>query len=115
MKVAKFPGNIKKKYLRLASVYRRSASRDTTFDWSVSALIECHAHESTGAPLSKSNGYGYGKWMKDINLASWIEDIQKGDFCKFEFTRGIDRWWSEPALRNVIVPTWFPYERAEAA
>ena len=110
MKVTKFPKKLNRKYLRLASAYRRFAGRSEHFDFSLTALQECYDKETYGTPASKNNGYLYGKWCKDISVATWIEDIVKGDFCKAEFYTPCNKWWTIPALENVIVPAWFTYE-----
>lgn len=111
MKVTKFPKKLKRKYLRLASVYRRYAARSKFYDFSLQALLECYEHESKGTPASPTNGYLYGKWCKDISVVTWREDIAKGDFCKAEFTMGIDGWWATKALETVIVEApWFPFD-----
>lgn len=111
MNVTKFPRPLTKKYLRLASVYRRFAGRDSGFDFSLGALLDCHAHESNGIKAKKNNGYVFGKWAKDISVATWREDIMAGHFCKAEFYTPCDKWWAEPALESVVVPTWFPFDR----
>ena len=104
---------ISRKYLRHAAVYRRYAGYrqpyQNNFDFGLSALIECYNHETHGVAASKNNGYVYGKWCKDISVVQWIEDITKGNSCKAEFYTPKDKWWSEPALKNVIVSYWFPY------
>jgi hypothetical protein len=115
MKVRKFPKPLKKKYLRIASVYRRFAGRSPHFDFSLESLIECFEYESHGKPASKKNGYVFGKWAKDITVATWREDLEAGLFCKAEFYTPCDKWWAEPALESVIVPAWFPYERVQNA
>jgi hypothetical protein len=114
MKVTKFPKFLSKKYLRLAATYRRCAGRDKHFDFSLASLIECFIHESKGLPASKNNGYVFGKWNKDITISTWKEDIRAGLFAKFEFYTPLNKWWAEPALKNVIVHTkWFPYDLNE--
>lgn len=101
---------ISRKYLRLAAAYRRFAGDQTQFSFTVEALIECHAHESSGAPASKNNGYVFGKWCKDLSVVQWIEDIKKGNACKAEFYTPKDTWWARRALKNVVVPcSWFPF------
>lgn len=111
MKVAKFPKPLTKKYLRLAAVYRRYAGRKSGFDFSLQALIDCHQFESKGIKAKKDNGYIFGKWAKDISVATWREDIVAGHFCKAEFYTPLDKWWTEPALESLIVPLWFPFDK----
>jgi hypothetical protein len=111
MKVTKFPKPLTKKYLRLASVYRRFAGRNSGYDFSLQALIDCHAYESRGIKAQKNNGYLFGKWAKDISVATWREDIVAGHFCKIEFHTPCNKWWAEPALESVIVPVWFPFDK----
>lgn len=102
---------ISHRYLRLAATYRRFAGRDRNYDWSKEALEECFLHESEGEPASKMNGYVYGKWCKDINVSNWIEDIQKGNFCKAEFYTTMNKWWLEKVFNSVASPTWFPFSK----
>jgi hypothetical protein len=112
MKIGKFPKNISKSYLRRASVYRRIVGKDSGYDFSRNALVACYGYESVGGiQPHKNNGYYCGKRGLDITISNWIEDIEKGDFCKAEFYTPITRWYAEPALRNVIAPVWFPYQR----
>jgi len=112
MKVTKFPKSLAKKYLRIASVYRRFAGRKSGFDFSLQALLDCHAHESKGTPALRNNGYVFGKWAKDISVATWREDIMSGLCCKAEFHTPCNKWWAEPALESVIPPVWFPFDVA---
>jgi hypothetical protein len=107
VKVTKFP--LSRKYVRLASVYRRFAERSPHFDFSLHSLIECFNHESRGTPVSSHNGYKHGKWMKDITVAQWIEDIGRGDMCKAEFLTPLNRWWATKALSNVVAAPLFGY------
>lgn len=111
MKVTKFPRPLTKKYLRLAAVYRRYAGRKSGFDFSMQALIDRHQFESKGIKAKKDNGYVFGKWAKDISVATWREDIVAGHFCKAEFYTPLDKWWTEPALESLVVPVWFPYDK----
>lgn len=119
MKVTKFPKPLTKKYLRLAATYRRSAGRqEPMVDFSLEALLECYAHETHGKRYSiifrkdtKTNGYIYGKWQRDISVISWREDILAGHACKAEFITPLNRWWVKPALASVIAPVFFPYDK----
>ena len=97
----------------MASVYRRFAGRNSGFDFSLQALLECYEHETNGKPSAKTNGYVYGKWAKDISVVTWREDIENGYFCKAEFYTPCNKWWAEDALKSVIVSTWFPFEKSE--
>jgi len=109
MKISKFPKPLTKKYLRMASIYRRFAGRNSGFDFSLKALLDCYNFESSGIKAQKNNGYVYGKWAKDISVTTWREDILAGYFCKYEFYTPCNKWWAEPALESLIVPAWFPY------
>lgn len=108
MNLLKIDG-ISRSYLRLAATYRRFAGDG--FDFSKDSLIECFNHESYGATYHKTNGYVYGKWCKDISLATWKEDLYKGDACKSEFyyicgteIQSRNGWWCIPALQNFVMP-----------
>jgi hypothetical protein len=113
--------SIGRKYIRLAAVYRRFSERNPAFDYSVDALKECFMHESTGLPYNyldkskKPNGYIQGKFSKKLTYNMWVEDIKQGSACKYEFCRGINKWWAEPALARLVVPVpLFAYEGATA-
>jgi hypothetical protein len=110
--IGNFPRNISRKYLRMASVYRRAAGGKLCgYDFSLDSLVECYNNETFGTKVSsKRNGYIFGKWNKDIAITTWREDILKGDSCKVEYYTPITKWYAEPALKNLVVPTWFPYE-----
>lgn len=95
---------ISKKYLRLAATYRRHADRHNPYwDFSLDALVECFKHESYGTEYAANNGYINGKWKKDINVSMWIEDIIAGNSSKIEYYTPLDRWWTIPALNNVVI------------
>ena len=94
-------------------MYRRYAGRDKNYDFSLESLIDCYNRETKGMPAKKNNGYLYGKWAKDITVATWREDIRAGQACKAEFHTVIDRWWSVDALSSVVVPVWFPWNLQE--
>lgn len=113
MKTRKWPKKFSKKYLRRASVYRRAAGRNSGMDFSFEALEACFDKESIGKPChDRNNGFLFGKWALDISITTWIEDIEAGHFCKADFYTPITRWYAEPALQNVIPPTWFPFDKS---
>lgn len=91
-------------------MYRRAAGRFEPYDFSIEALIACHEYESNGGQEPKNNGYLIGKKWLDLSIETWRQDIMKGDSCKAEFITPITRWYVEPAMKDWIVPTWFPFE-----
>jgi hypothetical protein len=120
MKIRKWQKPLKKKYLRLLSTYRRFTCWKQypilNLDFSIDSMLECWRHESLGEKYSLTpkkdtpiNGYIYGKWVKDLSLKMWIEDINRGDFCKYEVITPLNRWWTEPALRQCKSGNFFPY------
>lgn len=110
MKVGNF-GKIKRKYLRLAAVYRRFAERNPNYNFSIDALIECYNNETHGSPTTiPNNGYIIGKKWKDLTIQTWREDISAGYFCKAEYITPLSRWYAEPALSTVIPAILFSYE-----
>ena len=111
MNLLKIKG-ISRKYLRLAATYRRLAynTNSNNLDFSIDALVDCYNHETNGHKAKSNNGYIFGKWTKDLTVVMWIEDIQKGDFCKADFITPVNKWWATKALKDVVVPcAWFPY------
>lgn len=110
MKVIKFPKLLSRKYLRLASVYRRFAERSNHYDFSMEMLLECFHYESSGCGVSKMNGYVHGKRQKDITLVMWKQDILNGQACKAEYIQGINSWWAKKALTHLIIRSpFFPF------
>jgi hypothetical protein len=89
--------------LRLAATYRRFAEYKTQhyYDFSWDMLVECYNRETHGKPASDRNGYLYGKWCRDITVGMWIEDIRRGDFCKWEFITINNRWWLLPIFDTI--------------
>jgi hypothetical protein len=68
---------ISKKYRDIAQMYKYfGRERIYLMDFSESALEAIFANESHGTPLNeKTNGFAYGKRLKDITVASWKEDL----------------------------------------
>lgn len=114
MKISQFPKSLSRKYLRLASTYRRFAERSKGFDFSLNALLECFNHESHGTKYAKNNGYVYGKWSRDITVQGWIEEIKLGNMCKAEFYTPCNKWFAKEALKNVPTTSWFPHIKQES-
>lgn len=107
--------SIKKKYLRLAATYRRfSDRRNPYWDFSLNALVECFNHETHGSSYSKNNGYINGKWMKDLTLSMWVEDLKLGNSVKAELYTAINKWWAIPALTDCQAGTCFAWLHTNA-
>ena len=110
----------KRRYLRLAALYRRAANRnDPGLDFSEAALMACRQYESTGKPppglvvdtykgmvmpCGRINGYLLGKWMLDISVADAKREVQSGNFAKIEFYKGPTAWYWRSVLNSVKVP-----------
>jgi hypothetical protein len=114
MKLFKLKG-VSKKYALRAANYRRNARAQKVagLDFSEASLRELHAWESRGiGGVDKSkNGYAYGKWLVDLSVSMWVEDLLKGDFCKAEFleTR-IQKLHNKAKLEAVIPAPFFPHK-----
>ena len=57
-----------------------------------------------------NNGWASGQWALRTVTEMVIEDVQKGNACKYEFIRSgnrFRRYW-EASLNNIAAPTWFP-------
>ena len=118
MKTFKLHG-ISKRYACRAALYRRTARAQIAgLDYSEAALRQLHDWESRGiGKVDKGrNGYAYGKWVVDLAVAMWVEDIQRGDAVKAEFlSTPLERLHNRSKLSNVQAATFFPYaERARA-
>lgn len=107
---------VSKKYAVKAALYRRLARKSgMSLDYSLDALLELHDFESRGvgdsfSVIKKTNGYAYGKWLRDIDVAQITEGISSGDFCKAEFlSTPIERLHNKTFLATIPSPVWFPY------
>lgn len=114
---------ISKKYALRAANYRRSARSQGVrgLDFSEASLRGLHAWESRGVgKVDKSkNGYAYGKWIVDLSVSMWVEDLRAGNVCKHEFLQTrIQKLHNEAKLQAVIPAPFFPhkieFERREA-
>ena len=112
MKVFRLKG-ISKKYAMRAAYYRRVArSHMSGLDFSEEALRALHAKESRGVgSVDKAvNGYAYGKWLIDLSVAMWVEDIQSGNACKAEFLKtAIQRLHNSQKLKLVLAGPLFAF------
>lgn len=108
---------ITKKYALAAVNYRRVARRSGHMDQLKFGLAELEAlydYETfgIGSVDKKTNGYTYGKWLVDLSVSMWIEDIKRGDAVKWEFiSTPITRLQYEKKLEAIIPGRWFPRER----
>lgn len=102
---------IKRKYLRLAALYRRAARGSTGMDFSFEALAALYEYESTGhGGVSRHNGWAYGKKkMLDVSVSDAVKGIREGDFCKAEFYDGPTGWYWRHILRSVSTGVFFPF------
>ena len=101
---------IRRKYLRLAALYRRAARGSEIMDFSLDALVELHHYESTGkGKPARNNGWAYGKFVLDITVSDAVSGIKDGEFCKAEFYIGPSAWYWKRALKDSPAGTFFPY------
>jgi hypothetical protein len=106
MKLFKIHG-LSKRYALRADMYRRVARRNGYGPESFSEdhLRELHAKESRGiGEIDKqTNGFAYGKWLVDLSVKSWIEDISQGNAAKIEFLgTPLERLHNRSKLENVM-------------
>ena len=71
---------VTKHYALKAALYRRLAKKmGGTHSFTKSDLLEVFIYESTGVgsrtmpAMSKSNGFAYGKWLRDIDCSTMVE------------------------------------------
>lgn len=103
---------IRRKYLRLAALYRRAARGSEGMDFSLDALAELHRYESTGkGKPARNNGWAYGKLALDITVSDAVTSIKSGDFCKAEFYRGPTAWYWKRALADTPAGVFFPFSQ----
>lgn len=70
-------------------------------DFSEEMKLELFYSESYGDPVSDRNGYYVGKRWLNVNVAMWLEDIQKGYLHKSELydDEKIPNWWLDKILK----------------
>ena len=62
----------------------------------------------------RKNGWASGQWMSKRVTEDFIDEIQKGNFCKAEFYKGKLSWYWKKVLPRVVTSVpFFPYDRAE--
>jgi hypothetical protein len=107
MKAFRIKG-ISKRYAARCALYRRLArGMGGHGDFSEASMREMYAWESTGrGGVDKQiNGFAYGKWVRDVTVAMWREDIENGDFTKYEFLRtAIGRIHNTKTIAGFCVP-----------
>ena len=112
MKLFRLKG-VSRKYAATAAHYRRVARTHANgLDFSEKALMELHEWESRGlGKIDKAqNGYAYGKWIVDLSVSMWVEDICAGNACKAEFlTTAIERIHNKSKLKNVVATPLFAW------
>lgn len=110
---------ISKKYLRKAALYRRMAMQTGRLDkqselFNEDKLIELYQFESTGrtddgnvtslAQILKTNGYAYGKFLRDCFVSDMVKDVKSGLFLKIEFlSTSLERLHNQDILDKVFV------------
>lgn len=86
-----------KKFAAKAAMYRRLAKgMGGNFESSHEDLLELYRHESTGAggksafeTMRQRNGFAFGKWLRDIDVAQYKEDLNNGLFNPKELLEGM--------------------------
>lgn len=82
-----------KKFAAKAAMYRRYArGMGAKLSFTREDLIELYQYESTGKggksafeSMRQRNGFAFGKWLRDIDVAQYIEDLRAGLFHPDEF------------------------------
>lgn len=86
-----------KKFAAKAAMYRRLARRmGTKLAFTREDLIELYEYESTGKggksafeSMRQRNGFALGKWLRDIDVAQYIEDLRQGLIHPMELLEGV--------------------------
>lgn len=88
---------VSKKFALRAALYRRTALKMLNYEYSKNhelfsqeKLVELYQLESLGkgrrlSEMKQDNGYAYGKWLRDIDVKTMLDDIARGDFHPYEF------------------------------
>ena len=109
---------ISKKYLLKAALYRRIAMETGGLDkqselFNEDKLIELYQFESTGrtdyrnvtslSQILKTNGYAYGKFLRDCFVSDMVNDVKSGLFLKIEFlSTPLERLHNQDILDKVF-------------
>lgn len=86
-----------KKFAAKAAMYRRLAKgMGGNFEFSHEDLLELYRYESTGAggksafeTMRQRNGFAFDKWLRDIDVAQYKEDLNNGLFNPKELLEGM--------------------------
>jgi hypothetical protein len=109
---------ISKKWLKMAEIYRLFYDKSLIdLDSSDKAKEEAYLYESKGfknnstsvldicgvfASLEnlnkKINAYTFGKWLKDLTVSMWKEDLQSGTMFIGELYNDYPSWWLDEIL-----------------
>ena len=99
------------KWLRMCGMYERFAKgelRQTNLDYSSKAKKDLFIFESRGEGkqlkgnnifrVGKLNAFAYGKWLMDITVAMWTEDLDKY-ITKNELLEEYPKWFIDKVLK----------------
>jgi len=90
---------ISKKYLLKAALYRRMAMKTGGLDKKSDLFNEDKLIE-----LLKTNGYAYGKFLRDCFVSDMVKDVKSGLFLKIEFlSTPLERLHNQDILDKVFV------------
>ena len=112
---------VTKAFALKACLYRRLARKNGAPEsaFTQDDLLELFQQETYGIgertfdQMKKTNGFAYGKWLRDIDSAGYIEGVVSGDFAKIEFlSTAIERIHNQKMMDSIPPTTWFPYEKA---
>lgn len=86
-----------KKFAAKAAMYRRLArGMGSALTFTREDLLELYIYESTGKggksafeSMRQRNGFALGKWLRDIDVAQYIECLQEGLFHPKEYLEGV--------------------------
>lgn len=87
-----------KKFAAKAAMYRRLAKGmdASRLSFTKEDLIELYQYESTGKggksafeTMRQRNGFAFGKWLRDIDTAQYIEDLRTGMINPKELLEGV--------------------------
>lgn len=90
---------VSKRFAAKAAMYRRLAkamSRSKKFSYTHDDLIELYNYESRGITngtsfetMRQRNGFAFGKWLRDIDVAQYKEDLMSGLINPIELLGGV--------------------------
>lgn len=111
MKILK--SKMSRNFLAAAWAYRRAARNHGKQDgFTLADLLAIYNYETFGKkkfsePDKVANGFAYGKWLMDLTVSMWKEELAEGRFGRYELMEGASSHYKN-VLSNPKLGPAFP-------